>query len=181
MDILSDKRNKRALIILVACVAFVGLYSLVIDPFLGHWQKISIQLEQKIEKVDLIESIYNTTGKAAQARLNRKVPAFAMPQVEDKQRMLFAKKIDEQIKKTGIKLTSQGKYLSKGKRQTGMDLKLLALQYRGKGQLNQIIDLLDDLKNNPYLVGIEEIKITCGKKNRNEMDLALTISTLTQL
>ena len=47
----------------------------------------------------------------------------------------------------------------------------------GKCKFAQILDLLASLKENPYLVGIEEMRIKCDTKNRQEIELDLTVST----
>jgi len=44
--------------------------------------------------------------------------------------------------------------------------------------MNQLLDLLAGLNDNPYLLGIEDIQFKYGTKERKEMDIVLTVSTL---
>jgi len=55
--------------------------------------------------------------------------------------------------------------------------KLLRLKCSAKCNFRQALDLLARLKENPYLVGIEELKIACDQKNRQDVKLDLMIST----
>ena len=40
-----------------------------------------------------------------------------------------------------------------------------------------MLDLLANLKENPYLVGVEELRMRIDKKKPQEVDLDLTVST----
>jgi succinate dehydrogenase flavin-adding protein (antitoxin of CptAB toxin-antitoxin module) len=40
-----------------------------------------------------------------------------------------------------------------------------------------VLDFLAQLNENPYLVGIEELKIKCDPKKRGEVELDLTVSS----
>jgi len=100
---------------------------------------------------------------------------FEMPQKEETQRFLFRDKLNEQLKKAGIKnqplqVASIGKSGQAGYR-------LLRLKCSAKCRFTQVLDLLADLKDNPYLVGVEELRIRCDKKKPQEVDLDLTVST----
>ena len=104
------------------------------------------------------------------------MPVFEMPQVEEKQKFLFREKFNEQLKKAGIK-NEPLQALATIKLPEQADYKLLRLKCHGKCGLGQIFDLLAGLKENPYLAGIEEFKIECNPKNRQEIELDLTVST----
>ena len=177
MTELSEKRNRRALITGVVFVVSILLFHFVISPGMDQWKELKLELADTQRKLELVGAIDNLELSAKRKELAQSVPAFEMPQREDKQRLLFERKINEQLQKAGIKLTNQPQYYSKGKKQPGLGLKLLRLQCRGNANFSQIMDLLAGLNENPYLVSIEEIKIECGKKKREEMSLSLTLST----
>ena len=59
--------------------------------------------------------------------------------------------------------------------------KQLLLVCKAKCRFSQALDLLARLNENPYLVGIEEFKIKVDPKKRTEVELNLTISTLTKM
>jgi hypothetical protein len=44
----------------------------------------------------------------------------------------------------------------------------------------QVLDFLERLNENPYLVGVEELKIKCDPKKRGEVELDLTVSTFAE-
>jgi len=105
------------------------------------------------------------------------VPIFEMPQNEEKQKFLFRDKLNEQLKKAGIG-SDPLQFLPAAKSRNSAGFKLLRLQCRhGRGRLEQVLDLLAALNENPYLAGIEELRIKCDEKNRREVELDLTVST----
>jgi hypothetical protein len=55
--------------------------------------------------------------------------------------------------------------------------KLLRLKCSAKCKFGQVLDLLVNLKENPYLVGVEEMRIKCDPKKPQEVQLDLTVST----
>ena len=61
------------------------------------------------------------------------------------------------------------------------DYRLLRLKCHAKCEFRQVLDLLAGLKENPYLVGVEEFKIECGREKRQEVELDLTVSTFVKV
>ena len=163
-------KDKRALKILgvfiVALVVFLSAAS-----WLGHWGQVRKSLAQGRAELEAI-----SPPKAKQEGIISIVPVFEMPQVEEKQKFLFREKFNEQLKKAGIK-NEPLQALATIKLPEQADYKLLRLKCHGKCGLGQIFDLLAGLKENPYLAGIEEFKIECNPKNRQEIELDLTVST----
>jgi hypothetical protein len=51
------------------------------------------------------------------------------------------------------------------------------LKCSAKCRFGQALDLLADLKDNPYLAGIEEFKMECDQKKRQDVKLDITVST----
>jgi hypothetical protein len=113
--------------------------------------------------------------EAQQAGLMSIVPTFEMPRSEEKQKFLFRDKFNEQLKKAGIK--SEPLQIPPVGRSRQAGYKLLRLKSTGKAKFGQVLDLLAKLKENPYLVGIEEMRIQCDPKKRQEVELELTVST----
>jgi len=168
MPLTSAQRNKRALCIGAVAIVAVLAFHFLIYPWLDHWGDVRVSLKLQTEKLALID---HSSDEAAAVR------SFALPQSEDKQRLLFERKLNEQLQQAKIKVTSLPQYLAKGKSQPALDLKLLRLQCRATCTFPQALDLLALLDQNPYLVAIEELKLQCGKKKREQMELALTVST----
>ena len=164
------QREKRTLKI-GAVGAAVILLSAFGTKWLGHWRQARESLELSRTKLKAI-----ALAKAKQAVLMKStVPVFQMPEQEETQKFLFRDKLNEQLKKAGIK----GKPLEivPARKSAQSAYKMLFLKYSGKCQFRQTLDLLTNLYDNPYLVGIEEFRIECDPKKRQEVKLDLTVST----
>ena len=98
-----------------------------------------------------------------------------MPEKEEVQKFLFRDKFNEQLKKAGIK--SEPLQILRAAKSPVAGYKLLRLKCSAKCKFGQALDLLANLKENPYLVGIEEFKIECDQKKRQDVKLDITVST----
>jgi hypothetical protein len=164
-----SQREKRTIKIGAVC-AVVILVVMFGTKWFDHWNQIKTSLTQMKVKLDVVD-----VGKAKQAGLMSIVPTFEMPESEEKQIFLFRNKLNEQLKKAGIK-SEPLQTLPVGRSQQA-GYKLLRLKSTGKAKFGQVLDLLATLKENPYLVGIEEMRIQCDPKKREEVELELTVST----
>jgi hypothetical protein len=177
------EREKRTLKIGAAAVVAI-LVIMFGTRWLDHWSEMRNSLASMRAKLKRI-----SLDEAQQANLLSIVPKFEMPQAEEKQELLFRDKLNEQLKKVGIRSEPLQALPSK-ERQGGY--KLLRLKCSAKCQFGQVLDLLAELKNNPYLVSIEEIRIKGGtsarqqqggarsdgqRQQRQEVELNLTVST----
>jgi len=164
-----SQRDIRVLKIGAVCVAAIFVFVFASEWF-DRWAKARASLAEVKNKLELID-----VDKAKQAGLLSIVPAFEMPEKEETQRFLFRDKLNEQLKKAGIKnqplqVASIGKSGQAGYR-------LLRLKCSAKCRFTQVLDLLANLKENPYLVGVEELRMRIDKKKPQEVDLDLTVST----
>jgi hypothetical protein len=107
------------------------------------------------------------------------VPVFTMPVEEEEQRILFRDEFSKQLKKAGIK--NEPLQIQARTRSPLAGYKQLLLVCKAKCRSSQALDLLVRLNENPYLVGIEEFKIKVDPKKRTEVELNLTVSTLTKI
>ncbi len=164
-----SQREKRTIKIGVVC-AVVILVMTFGTKWFAHWDQAKTSLSQMEAKLDLID-----VDEAKQAGLMSIVPIFEMPQSEEKQKFLFRDKFSEQLKKAGIK--SEPLQMPPVGRSQQAGYRLLLLKSTGKGKFGQVLELLAKLKENPYLVGIEEMRIQCDPKKRQEVELELTVST----
>ena len=164
-----SQKDIRMLKIGAVCVAAILVFVFVAE-WLDHWTQARKSLAELQDKLELLD-----VGKAKQAGLMSIVPVFEMPEKEETQKFLFRDKLNEQLKKAGIsskplQVVSTGKSSQAG-------YKLLRLKCSAKCRFGQVLDLLASLKENPYLVGIEEMRIKCDPKKPQEVDLDLTVST----
>ncbi len=169
MKIKLKQSDVRALKILVVCVAgiFVFWVGSKIYGRLKKAQTSTALLNNKLELIDV--------DKAKRAGLKSIVPKFEMPIGEEDQKFLFQDKLTEQFKKAGIKnqpLQVASKTTSKKD-----GYQLLRMKCSATCKLTQALDFLANLKDNPYLVGIEELRLRIDKKKPQEVAMDLTVST----
>jgi hypothetical protein len=155
-------------------IGAVGVVAILVFVFgsewIEHWSQARSSIEQVEAKLDLID-----VDKAKQAGLLSIVPVFEMPQKEQTQTFLFRNKLNEQIKEAGIK--SEPLQVLSGGKSMWAEYKLLRLKFSAKCRFAQVLDLLSSLNENPYLVGIEELRMRCDAKKPQEVELDLTVST----
>jgi hypothetical protein len=154
-----SEREKRSLKIGAACAAAI-LALMIGTKWLEHWRGTKKSLNAIRAKLKSI-----SVDEAQQAGLFSIVPVFEMPKAEEEQELLFRDKLNEQLKKVGIR--SEPLQTLLGIERQGAH-KLIKLKCTAKCQFTQVLDLLAELRQNPYLVGIEEIRIRVGTSTRPE-------------
>ena len=164
-----SQKDIRILKIGAVCVAAILVFVFA-SELLGRWAEARASLAEVKNKLELID-----VDKAKRAGLLSIVPVFEMPQKEETQRFLFRDKLNEQLKKAGIK--NQPLQVASIVKSGQAGYRLLRLKCSAKCKLTQVLDLLANLKENPYLVGVEELRMRIDKKKPQDVDLDLTVST----
>lgn len=168
---LSQKQKR---ILMVGAAGAIAIVLIVFGTgWLDRWGKTRESLATMRAELKLVGA-----DEAKQAGILSIVPVFEMPKADAEQELLFRDKLNEQLKKAGIK-SEPLQVLPSPSRQS--QYKLLRLKCNAKCRFGQVLDLLAALRENPYLVSIEEIRIQCDAKQqpgqRQEVDLNLTLST----
>jgi hypothetical protein len=159
----------------VGAIAVVAIPAFTFGlQWIDDWRAVRASLaESQAKLADL------GIDEAKHAALLSLVPVFEPPQAEETQKFLFRDKLHEQLKKAGLD-TQPLQILSSRKMRNG-PYKVLKIQCKGKGKFDQWLDLLAGLNENPYLVGIEELRIECDTKQppekRQDVEVQLTVST----
>ena len=164
-----SQKDIRTLKFGAVCVAGIIVF-LVGSEVLGRLKKAQESTDILNKKLDLID-----VDKAKQAGIMAIVPKFEMPIEEEDQKFLFQDKLTEQFKKAGIKnqpLRVASKTTSKKD-----GYQLLRMKCSATCKLTQALDFLANLKDNPYLVGIEELRLRIDKKKPQDVAMDLTVST----
>ena len=164
-----SQKDIRTLKLGAVCVAGIIIF-LVGSEVHGRLKKAQESTDILNNKLELID-----VDKAKQAGRMSIVPKFEMPIEEEDQKFLFVDKLTEQFKKAGIKnqpLEVASKTTSKKD-----GYQLLRLKCSATCRLTQALDFLANLKDNPYLVGIEELRLRTDKKKPQEVAMDLTVST----
>lgn len=170
-----NTREKHMLLLGVvsAVVIFIFTYG---SKGYDRWSEARTTLASAKRKLGEVE-----TDKNRQAALAAMVPAIEMPEVEDKQKFLFRDRLYEQLKKAGIK-TEPLQFLPV-RRPRSVPHKVLKIKCKGKCKFDQLLDFLSNLNENPYLIGVEELRIQCDtkeppeKRKDKEIEIDLTVST----
>jgi len=172
-----NEREKRLLLIgaVAAVVILVFAYG---TKGLGRWSKSRDSLTAAKRKLSEVE-----TDKAKLAGLLAQVPVFEKPEPEEKQKSLFREKLHEQLKKSGINPEPPQPILSKRMNIGGTPYRVLKVKCKAKCKLDQLLDFLANLKENPYCVGVEELQIRCDtkeppeKRKDKDVEVDLVVST----
>lgn len=167
-----SEKDIRAIKLGVAATIAIILF-LIGSKWYEHWDKVRIEgqvLKAKLSDIDISE----TKRKGLMAI----VPTFKMPVEEEEQQFLFRNEFNEQLKKAGIKNDPLKIIANRKAPITGY--KSLHISCSAKCKYTQALDLLANLKANPYLVGVEEFKIKVDPKKRSEVELDITVSTFTK-
>ena len=164
-----NQKEKRTLKFGVVCAVAIVMFSFA-TKLHGIWKQ---RRNETAGINNLLENI--DVSDAKQAGLMSIVPVFEMPEKEETQKFLFREKFNEQLKKAGIK--SEPLQILPAPKSPVAGYKLLRLKCSAKCKFGQALDLLANMKENPYLVGIEEFKIECDQKKRQDVKLDITVST----
>jgi hypothetical protein len=162
-------------------VVQIGVIAVIAIPaftfgtkWLDDWRQVRKSLAQSQDKLKGLE-----INEARQAGLLSIVPVLELPEEEEVQKLLFRDKLHEQLKKAGI--NTEPLQVLAVRKTRDVPHKVLKIQCKGKCKFDQFLSFLAGLRENPYLVGIEELRIECDTKQppdkRQEVDIALTVST----
>lgn len=168
-----SQREKRTVAIGIVAAAAILAFTFGTKGF-DRWQKVRTALKSARAKLKDV-----TIDPVKQAGLLSIVPAAELPQVEDKQKFLFRDRLHEQLKKAGIQV--EPLTILPARRKADLPYRLLLIKCKGKCTFEQLLDFLATLNENPYLVGIEELRFQCDTKQppdkRKEVEIDLTVST----
>jgi len=171
---LSDREKG---ILLIAAAAAIAIVAWRFGLWLDDWKQTRATLAARREQMKLIAPGDDAKAIKAIEETARAVPVFEMPVAERNQSVLFRTRFNQQLQKAGVKVRTLEYTGTRSARRVG-NYRLLRLQCRGQCQVNQALDLLATLNENPYLAGVEEIQLTPDAKNRQNVELMLIVSTL---
>jgi hypothetical protein len=152
MDIKLDKKNKRALKLMIYGLGTILVLMLFLD-WIQKWRDLRQNIARTQQQLD-----YLANAEAKMAALSVKVPVVAVPQKEQKQLFAFREALNRQLYDAGItvkpfKVTTVAK-------SARPEYQSLYLQCSGSSNFENVLNFLADLKKNPYLVGIDELVIS---------------------
>jgi hypothetical protein len=164
-----NQKEKRTLKFGAVCAVVIVGFAFA-TRWLDNWKQARVSHAKITDKLEAIN-----VDKTKQAGLMSIVPVFEMPEREEKQKFLFRDKFNEQLR--NARINSEPLQFLAPINSGVAGYELLRLKCSAKCSFGQALDLLARLKENPYLVGIEELKIECDQKKRQNVKLDLMIST----
>ncbi len=174
LEKLNEKDQKTlkmgGLAVLVLAVAITG--------YLGynHWtaqNKLTKKLNADFKKLVMNESAYK--------KLLSEVPVFQPPEDDSTQKTKFRDFLDQQFERRRITTEAWVEVTAGNAIRPPAGYGVLSLKTSSKGTVSfqNILNLLADLKENPYYAGIEELKITCDQQNPQLATLSIVLATFT--
>ena len=170
---LNEKDKKTATMGGMAILAFLVLFIV----YQGYNTRESKDREYRSIKSNL--NILNMSESQYKSLLNA-VPIFQMPADEEQQKTNFRNSLDLLFER--LQITSDPWVTvvsSKLKPPPGYGVLCLKTSTNRECRFQTILNLLAALKQNPYLAGIEEFKITCNEDNPQMANFSIILSTFT--
>lgn len=176
LEKLNPKEKRTVLTSLTLC-AVILVYFLLIEPLSKDWRTVRQQLRAAREKAALLQLDPKSPQTHQQKRLMELVPVLEMPKPSDRQGPLLQETFTSQLRKVG--LISRRMQLVRGRplRNDPPGYVVLNLTAQGSGQYEQILNLLADLPQNPYCVGVQKCLLKPDQKERQKLEWEITIFT----
>jgi Tfp pilus assembly protein PilO len=174
LETLNPRERRTVLASLAAAIVMAG-YFLILEPMLSKAEQVSSQLSLARQQLKTLLAKEGSPEALKCKTLTTAVPVLEMPIVPEKQIQLLRDKLTQQAQQAGVQIKNM-QFLSAtaaGPSASGA----LMLKCQGRCQFPSLIKLLEDLKNNPYYVGIEDLSIRADDKNRQDLEIILTVST----
>ena len=124
-------------------------------------------LDQQLKDLD--------TDKRKYEGLLSIVPVLKMPENKDNQKVLLREEMVQQF--DDARITGQPWLEVSGKASPLPPYGLMCLKSSGSCRLRDMFNLLANLKENPYLVAIEELRIKSDPQNPQQINFDITVST----
>jgi len=172
-----NEREKWMLVLGAVAVVAIAVFGYGAKG-LDRWNRSRASLAAAKKKLAEVE-----TDRTKLAGLTALVPAFETPQLEEKQTTLFREKLLEQLKRAGINPEPPQPVAGKRVMIAGVSYRAIKIKCKAKCKLDQVLDLLANLKENPYCVGVEELQIRCDtkeppeKRKGKDIEFDLVVST----
>jgi type II secretory pathway component PulM len=177
MKILSqfNPRERKTVLICVAVGAAMIVWFVLVEPAVRQGQQLRSQLRQERQNLHVLLAKEDSPEAMKQKNLAAIAPTMEMPIAAEKQIQLLRDKITQQLQQAGVQVKNF--QFSTGTVQGPNASNIVTLQCRGRCQYPSLLRFLEDLKKNPYYVGIEELAVKAVEKNRQDLEIVFTVST----
>lgn len=172
-----NPREKRIVLFSVTVCGLILLHFLVIEPISTKWAAVRTQLQSARQKAAMLKLDPKSPQTQQQKRLMELVPVLDLPKPSDQQGPLLQEAFTNQLRKAG--LTPRRMQIVRGRttRNDPAGYVVLNLTAQGTGQYNHLLNLLADLPQNPYCVGVQKCSIKPDAKDRQKLEWEITVFT----
>lgn len=159
-----------------------GLAAILLLVLFGTYQGYNLWESKKkdTKKLDSELVALNMT-ESAHKNLMATVPVFQMPKDEETQKTNFRSSLNQLFEQMRINTDPLVEVAAGNTIRPPVGYGALCLKTSSSGTISfqNILYLLAALKENPYLAGIEELKITCDQQNPQLANFSIVLSTFT--
>ncbi|MBN2588844.1 MAG: hypothetical protein JXA96_03200 [Sedimentisphaerales bacterium] len=159
-----------------------GLAVLALALAFGVYQGYNFR-EKQTKESKILDNDLKTLNMSSSAHKNlmAAVPYFQMPDEESIQKTKFRSSLNQLFEQMRISMDPLVEVAAGNSIRPPVGYGTLSLKTSSKGTVSfqNILYLLAALKENPYLVGIEELKITCDQQNPQLANLSIVLATFT--
>ncbi len=166
-----SQHDKKVLKFSAIAAAVMLIYAYMLAPLAADWSRTRAAIAANRKTVQSLAG--SVDRRMNQASI---VPVVEMPESTEKQQHLFKTSINKQLMDAGIQSKSL-QYITTGKTTNNLGFTISKLKCDAKCNMSQVVRLLGSLPENPHLLGIEELRISCDTKKRDEITLSITVST----
>lgn len=171
-----NQRERRTVLICLALGAVMLVWFLLLEPVVNQARQLRGQLQKERQKLNILLAKEGSSDALKQKNLTMAVPVLEMPVAAEKQIELLRDKVTQQLQQAGVQVKNFT--FTTGIAQGPGATDIASLRCQGRCQFTSLVRFLDELRKNPYYLGIEELSIKTDEKNRQNLEIAFTVSTL---
>lgn len=171
-----NQRERRTVFICLGAAAAMLVWFLLVEPVVRQGRQLRSQLQKERQKLNILLAKEGSSDALKQKNLIMAVPMLEMPVSAEKQIELLRDEVTRQLQQAGVQVKNFT--FTTGIAQGPGASDIASLRCQGKCQFSSLVRFLDDLRKNPYYLGIEELSIKTDERNRQSLEIAFTISTL---
>ncbi|MBP8604624.1 MAG: hypothetical protein KBI46_02110 [Phycisphaerae bacterium] len=168
-------REKRAVGLVVLTAVLIAIWRVSVPAF-EYYQRLTGQRHALRQKIDTLFLLAKPEQQLRLKTLSEQVPVLEMPQPAAQQGILLRDELTRQLQRCGIQAkTLQLRESSGALRRDGF--RVLLLDCQGRCSTQSLMQLIEQLKQNPYYVAVEKLSMKVDPKERSAVTFQLVVST----
>lgn len=170
-----NAREKRAVGLVILTAVLIAAWRISVPAF-ESYQRLIAQRNLLRQKINTLFSLSKPDQQLRLKTLSEQVPVLKMPQPAVQQGILFRDELTRQLQRCGVQAkTLQLRESSGSLRRDGF--RVLLLDCQGRCTAQSLMQLIEQLKQNPYYVAVEKLSMKADPKERSAVTFQLVVST----